>query len=130
MTTRSDLVALLRHIVELYAPFVDRPSREALRWNGDRYRHISEGEADAARWDPDAAAWSATLRTMADMLELQTGELSEAQASYLRSVLCGGMGSFQDFSLDPGDGGEEARQVNARVDAFREHLFRLLSGRG
>jgi len=72
------------------------------------------------------SAWSATLRTIADLIEAQAGPIDAAQIALLRMNLFGGMGSFNDLWFDPKILGPTAQHVNDRLTETRSAIYAAL----
>jgi hypothetical protein len=76
--------------------------------------------------DHSAVAWWSSLTSIAEMIDRQRWPLTKPQLEYLRSTLFGGMGSFQDWSLEQQSYGSDATNTNKRLEKLRSELFRLL----
>ena len=69
--------------------------------------------------------WWSTLNEAADLLDAQEGPLSPKQIDHMRHQLFGGMGSFQDYSVDTNKYGERAKDTNQRLSEKQSKLFQL-----
>src|SRR6266542_2228802 len=116
------LVSMLREIAAELKPFagiVPESPPGTLVWDGETYAKAGKPRPSEAV----ALAWWTTLKTAADLLEAQESPLSSRQISYLQGELFGGMGSLQDFSLDPNRLGSKAIEANERVAQRLRSLF-------
>ena len=61
----------------------------------------------------------------ADLLDAQDQVPSAKQLACVRHSLLGGMGSLQDFSIDPDVAGDGAESVNGKLDQKLTQVFEL-----
>ena len=115
------LIELLEQACTQLQPFTSEVAAGALVYDGTRY-----APAPARSMDPYALAWWATFRTVIALLEGEWA-LKKRHREYLLHSICGGMGSFQDFSLDEARWGESAVTANKELERIRSQLFDTLS---
>ncbi|MEK7747506.1 MAG: hypothetical protein AAB300_00295 [Nitrospirota bacterium] len=115
------LIDALRAASSILAPFSDPSSGLGLRWNGTAYVPATSREADTY-----AAKWWMALVVVTEMLNVQDGPLTTAQKKYLEKLLCGGMGSFNDFFLDEDQWGEAGSAANAALNSARSNIYSAL----
>ena len=115
------LTGLLRGLAGILKPFIDACEPGTLGWDGESYAPVTEAKPR----DPYALAWWCTLTTMADLLDAQDQAPSAKQVAYVRHSLLGGMGSLQDFSIDPDVAGDGAESVNSKLDKKLTQVFGL-----
>jgi hypothetical protein len=120
MFALSSFVRLLDDAAEMLQPFV-KSARPGCTSSNVEYASVTE----TVEPDPYALAWFSSLRTMSGLLSRQAS-LSAEQYSYLERELFGGMGSFQDFSLDPNRWGKTADAANDRLGRIRDELYASL----
>jgi len=118
---KREFIEGLRAIVEELKPLTAAASSNAAVWNGTAY--VRAETKDTKGPDPYALAWFSTLMAIADLVEAQESPLSTSQIAYLRRVLFGGMGSFNDLNFDPKSVGAIAKTINERLDERRRTLF-------
>jgi|ERR1700736_5582342 len=121
MSTLSSFVRLLDDAAEALQPFIKSARRGGSSWNGVEYAPVTE----TVEPDPYALAWFSMLHTMSGLLSRQP-RLTAEQYSYLERELFGGMGSFQDFSLDRKRWGKTADAANERLGRIRDELYSSL----
>src|SRR5262245_2205206 len=110
------LLGLLEDACSVLQPFTLVVSANTLVYDGARY-----APAPQQAPDPSALAWWSTLKTAIALLDEQT-RLTRGQLRYLRDSLCGGMGSFNDFSLEESRWGDRAVSANGQLDRIRESI--------
>jgi hypothetical protein len=109
---------LLDDCAKVLEPFIESSRRGGLHCNGFEYARTTKDKEP----DPYALAWSSTLRTISAILGSQPSLTSE-QSSYLQRELFGGMGSFDDFSLDAKRWGKKAKAANDQLGRIRDELY-------
>ena len=117
----KQIIALLNQAGEVLQPFTDSVQPGSLVYDGTRYAPATAFQTP----DPYALAWRASIQTTVALLD-GSESLTARQLDYLRSSFCGGMGSFQDFSLDASRWGSAADAANARLSTIRSSLFHAL----
>lgn len=70
--------------------------------------------------------WWGNMLTVAGLIEYQKVPITEEQKRYLLKEFLGGMGSFNDFSLNQEDVQKDAEEVNNRLREAKARLYRLL----
>ena len=121
MSALNSFLRLLDDAAETLRPFIKSARRGGSSWSGKEYAPVTE----TVEPDPYALAWFSSLHTMSGLLARQP-TLSQEQYSYLERELFGGMGSFQDFSLDPKRWGKQADAANERLGRIRDELYTSL----
>ena len=116
----SDLISALRSLADELKPFTREVQPGSRLWNGTAYV-----KAEEQRADPYALSWCSILTTIADMIEIRETPVTVRQAEYVKRTLFGGMGSFNDFSLDTNVFGESGKRANTRLEANRTKLYGL-----
>lgn len=114
----SDFVKALEQIAAVLAKFAEPAAPGARVWNGSAYVAGS-----GSNFDPYAAKWWSALTALAAVLGGQESPLSERQKKYLDRFLFGGMGSLNDFALDEGRLGPDAKRANQELNRLRAELF-------
>lgn len=114
----SNILRGLRDLADRLKPFTAEILPGSRVWNGSAYVPASPRKAD-----PYALAWWGRLTAIADVIERQGIPLTQQQVDYLKKVLFGGMGSFNDFSLDTKSFGNEAVIANRELDKKRSELY-------
>jgi len=109
---------LLDDSAEVLKPFIESSRRGGLHWNGSEYASATQDRTA----DPYALAWWSTLRTIAALVASQPG-LTAEQIEYLQRELFGGMGSWNDFSLDAKRWGKKAESANDHLGRIRHELY-------
>jgi hypothetical protein len=115
------LIDLLEQASAVLQPFTQDVRPGALAYDGTRY-------APSAPQSPDAYAlawWSSFQAIIALLGGFET--LTESQRDYLRRTICGGMGSFGDFSLDEKRWGASATKANHQLAQIRASFYEALS---
>lgn len=120
-TNTSKIVGGLRALADELKPFMDEVLEGSRVWNETAYVAAVPSSADKY-----ALAWWSTLTSIADMLERQGGALTDQQFVYMKQLLYGGMGSFNDFSLSTKIHGSAADIANKKLDKKRTELYSLL----
>ena len=116
---KTELIQQIRRIAAEIQPYTSSHTIGQSVWNGEQYAPVVSPKS----MDPYALSWWATLITIAAMLEYQEDSLSGKQLEYLHRTLLGGMGSFNDFSLDEKLFGSEAGTTNRNLSRLRHELF-------
>jgi hypothetical protein len=78
--------------------------------------------------DPQVAKWWGVFTALAGVLEGQPA-LTPDQITFIRQLLFGGMGSFEELVLDESRGRSDAAAANQELDALRAALARALESR-
>lgn len=115
------VIDLLNEAAAILEPFTAVTSPGTLVWNGSRYASGTDN-----KMDPYALAWWATISASVSLIDGQT-ELSAKQRDYIRRTFCSGMGSFNDFALDPRTLGPVAVDANKELDRIRALLHEAMS---
>lgn len=102
----QEIIHCIRDLSDLLRPYVDKMR--------------------GSQSHPYILSWWSNMLTIASLLEYQEVPITQSQKQYLLKQLCGGMGSFSDFSLPEDELGESARNVNRKLSEKRECLFKLL----
>jgi hypothetical protein len=121
MSSLKSFVRLLDDAAETLQPFIKSLRPGSSSWNGIEYAPVYE----TVDPDPYALAWYSALDTMSALLAHQPS-LSSEQYSYLERELFGGMGSFQDFSVDRKRWDNKADAANERLGKIRTELYNCL----
>jgi hypothetical protein len=125
----EELLRLLRSAADTLEPFSRQIRSNTRVWDGMNYAPPTRLQEP----DPYALMWFGTLRTMADLLERQR-DITDSQLAYLKDIFRGGMGTFNDFSLDTRQWGKDAEEANYKLrfigDELFEYLNSLAAGRG
>ena len=117
----QQLIDLLKQACAILQPFTRDVSSGVLVYDGTRY-----APAPSQSPDPYALAWWSSFQTTIALLDgLDT--LTASQHAYLRGWLCGGMGSFNDFALDPTRCGAGASAANQQLTRVRSSLYAALN---
>ena len=119
---KIELVKQLRATAAALKPLTESVPPGAAKWDGNQY------VSGAARQpDPYALSWWAMLGAMASLIEAQDSPLNDAQLSYLKGTLLGGMGSLNDLYFDSAVLGTVADSVNGALDQRRRELRACLA---
>jgi hypothetical protein len=114
------LIDLLNQASAVLQPFTRDVRPGALVYDGTSYSQSSTQSPDAY-----AIAWWFSFRNTVALLDsLET--LTPRQRDYLRHSLCGGMGSFSDFSLDEERWGVSAKTANQKLTQIRGLIYETL----
>ena len=116
---KTAFTELLGEVANLLGKYIHPPAKGTLTWDGTKYAAIAPNP-----FDPGAGIWWGIISAMAGLLQSQDGPLSAEQKAYVERLLFGGMGSFNDFSLDAETLGSEAREANESLDTLRNALFK------
>ena len=117
----KQLIDLLKQASAVLQPFTQDVRPGALVYDGTRYAPSSPQSPDAY-----ALAWWFSFQTTIALLDgLET--LTESQRDYLRRTICGGMGSFADFSLDERRWGDSALKANHQLAQIRTSFYESLN---
>jgi hypothetical protein len=114
------LIDLLKQASAILEPFTRNVRAGTRVYDGTRYAPASPQSPE-----PYALAWWSSFQTTIALLDgLET--LKPSQLDYLRHSLCGGMGSFGDFSLDEARLGASATKANRELNRIRASLYDTL----
>ena len=114
------LIDLLEQASAVLQPFTQDVRPGALAYDGTRY-----APSPPQSPDPYALAWWSSFQTIIALLG-GSGTLTESQRAYLRRTICGGMGSFSDFSLDEKRWGASAAKANHQLAQIRTSFYEAL----
>jgi hypothetical protein len=115
------LIDLLKQTSAILEPFTQDVRQNALAYDGTRY-----APATPKSPEPYALAWWSSFQTTIALLD-GLEALTPKQRDYLRHSLCGGMGSFGDFSLDEARLGASATKANRELTRIRASLYDTLN---
>lgn len=119
----ASIIELLKDACEALQPFTSEVKQVTKTWDGNSYSLARPEQFHEV--DPYALAWWATFTTSIALLEHEN-KLSTEQLGFLKSTLCGGMGSFQDFALDSDVYGYRANDANSKLEEIRASMFKVL----
>ncbi len=119
----KQIIELFNQAAEVLQPFTRMGQPGSLVYDGTRYAPATASQSP----DPYVLAWWSSIQTTVALLD-GLDSLTARQLDYLRSSFCGGMGSFNDFSLDVSQWGNDAEAANARLSSIRSLLFHALKG--
>ncbi len=115
------LIDLLKQASTVLQPFTLEVKPGDLVYDGTRY-----APSPPRSLDPYALAWWSSFQTTIALLD-GLEALTPSQLDYLRHSLCGGMGSFGDFSLDEKRWGASAAKANRQLAQIRTSFYEALS---
>lgn len=113
------LVKLLDACAATVAPFGEKYSLNSRRWSGAEYVPVTESRVG----DPYAKAWATSFSTASGLLRHQD-HVTPDQVHFLRNLFLGGMGSFNDFSLERW--GVAGRESDERLAGLRQDSHETL----
>ncbi len=115
------LIDILEQASAVLQPFTLEVRPGDLVYDGTRY-----APSPSRSLDPYALAWWSSFQTIIALLG-DSETLTERQRAYLRGTICGGMGSFADFSLDVKRWGASAAKANQQLDQIRTSFYEALN---
>lgn len=114
---------LLRATATILSRFGQGPPIDATRWDGGGGG--ARGPSRPPAPDAQAAKWWGVFTALSGVLEDQRA-LSAEQRAFLRQLLFGGIGSFDEFVLDEGGPVPGAAEANQELDRLRGEIAREL----
>ena len=115
------LIELLKQASQILEPFTQNTGASTLVHDGTRY-----APALPQSPEPYALAWWSSFQAIIALFD-GVDTLTPSQLDYLRHSLCGGMGSFNDFSLDEARLGASATKANQQLTQIRASLHDTLN---
>ena len=114
-------VSQLKDTAKFLLPHIDDRKSGQKIWNGKKY---DEYHGDDFKADAHARLWYSTLTLLAEMIDRQESKLTTRQSEFIGTLLFGGMGSFNDYSLaTPFRQG--VGEANQALNAMRENLYEI-----
>jgi hypothetical protein len=115
----SVFVRQIRDIAEFLVPHIDDRKKGQKIWNGEKY---TEYRGEEYEGDSYARMWYSMLIVLAEMIDRQESNLTTRQKEFISSLLFGGMGSFNDYSLRKAFQ-KDVSEANQVLDTLRENLY-------